>query len=95
MLVHPWDAAQSDDEWKTWLAAGRDFGTLVATGSWDQTARVWDVQTGKLLHTLKGHKGGVAGLAVMTLVVLASWMAVSGTASAWTPPDCKITSCSR
>ena len=31
MLVHPWDAAQSDDEWKTWLRP-RDFGTLVAAG---------------------------------------------------------------
>jgi transcriptional regulator len=31
MLIHPWDAAQSDEEWKTWLAP-RDFGTLVAAG---------------------------------------------------------------
>jgi transcriptional regulator len=31
MLIHPWDAAQSDDEWKTWLAP-RDFGTLIAAG---------------------------------------------------------------
>jgi transcriptional regulator len=31
MLIHPWDAAQSDDEWKQWLAP-RDFGTLVASG---------------------------------------------------------------
>jgi transcriptional regulator len=31
MLVHPWDAAQSDDEWKSWLAP-RDFGTLIASG---------------------------------------------------------------
>ena len=31
MLIHPWDAAQSDDEWKAWLAP-RDFGTLVAAG---------------------------------------------------------------
>ncbi|MCW2735620.1 FMN-binding negative transcriptional regulator [Nocardioides sp.] len=31
MLIHPWDAAQSDDEWKAWLRP-RDFGTLVAAG---------------------------------------------------------------
>jgi transcriptional regulator len=31
MLVHPWDAAQSEQEWKAWLAP-RDFGTLVASG---------------------------------------------------------------
>jgi transcriptional regulator len=32
MLVHPWDAAQDDREWRDWLLAGRDFGTLVAAG---------------------------------------------------------------
>jgi transcriptional regulator len=31
MLIHPWDAAQSDEEWQAWLAP-RDFGTLVAAG---------------------------------------------------------------
>lgn len=31
MLIHPWDAAQSDDEWKRWLGP-RDFGTLIASG---------------------------------------------------------------
>jgi hypothetical protein len=31
MLVHPWDAAQSDAECKSRLAP-RDFGTLVASG---------------------------------------------------------------
>ena len=28
MLVHPWDAPTSDDEWRTWLA-GQRVGTLV------------------------------------------------------------------
>jgi transcriptional regulator len=32
MLVHPWDKARSDDEWRSWLAEGRDFGTLVVNG---------------------------------------------------------------
>ena len=31
MLIHPWDAAQSDEEWRAWLAP-RDFGILVAAG---------------------------------------------------------------
>ncbi len=31
MLIHPWDAAHSDEEWKAWLQP-RDFGTLVAAG---------------------------------------------------------------
>jgi transcriptional regulator len=32
MLVHPWDAASNDAEWKGWLAAGHDFGQLIASG---------------------------------------------------------------
>ncbi|MEU5879115.1 FMN-binding negative transcriptional regulator [Spirillospora sp. NPDC047279] len=32
MLVHPWDAPLDDAEWRHWLAAGRDFGQLVAPG---------------------------------------------------------------
>jgi transcriptional regulator len=28
MMVHPWDAA-SNDEWRAWLATGRDFGQPV------------------------------------------------------------------
>ncbi|MFI6522741.1 FMN-binding negative transcriptional regulator [Spirillospora sp. NPDC050679] len=32
MLVHPWDAASDDREWREWLAGGRDFGQLIAAG---------------------------------------------------------------
>lgn len=32
MLVHPWDAAVDDDEWRSWLADGRDFGQLTVNG---------------------------------------------------------------
>lgn len=32
MLIHPWDGALDDDEWRTWLAEGRDFGQLVVNG---------------------------------------------------------------
>ena len=32
MLIHPWDAALDDDEWRSWLADGRDFGQLVVNG---------------------------------------------------------------
>ena len=31
MLIHPWDAASSDDEWRVWLAS-QDVGTLIAAG---------------------------------------------------------------
>lgn len=32
MMVHPWDEARSTEEWRDWLADGRDFGTLVVNG---------------------------------------------------------------
>ena len=32
MLIHPWDAALDDDEWRTWLVDGHDFGQLVING---------------------------------------------------------------
>ena len=31
------------------------FGNQIATGSFDKTAKIWDTNTGKRLHTLKGH----------------------------------------
>jgi WD40 repeat protein len=34
-------------------------GTLVASGSIDNTVRVWDVQTGKCEHTLESHSNSV------------------------------------
>jgi len=30
-------------------------GKRIVTGSWDQTARVWDADTGKELRRLTGH----------------------------------------
>lgn len=32
MLIHPWDAAHDDAEWKAWLS-GHDFGELVTAGA--------------------------------------------------------------
>jgi WD40 repeat protein len=32
---------------------------LVATGSWDGTARLWNAATGQLVAVLKGHRSGV------------------------------------
>ncbi|MFC5828701.1 FMN-binding negative transcriptional regulator [Nonomuraea insulae] len=31
MLIHPWDAAQDDDEWRSWLRT-RDFGQIAVNG---------------------------------------------------------------
>ncbi len=38
-------------------------GKLVATGSRDNTVRLWAVATGTAVRTLTGHKGGVTSVA--------------------------------
>ena len=38
-------------------------GKRLATASWDHTAKVWDVESGKELLTLRGHLSGVYGVA--------------------------------
>ena len=32
MLIRTWDAARSESEWRTWIEAGRSFGTLCVNG---------------------------------------------------------------
>ena len=39
-------------------------GSLLFTGSYDQTVRVWDTSTWILIKVLKGHGGGIRALAV-------------------------------
>jgi WD40 repeat protein/uncharacterized caspase-like protein len=38
-------------------------GEMVATASWDNTAKVWDVRTGALLQDLRGHDGAITTIA--------------------------------
>ena len=33
MLVHPFDSAMSEQEWREWIASGSRFGTLAVSGS--------------------------------------------------------------
>jgi hypothetical protein len=35
----------------------------IATGSWDQTAKVWEAASGRELFTLNGHIGGISSVA--------------------------------
>jgi WD40 repeat protein len=34
-------------------------GKLLATGSWDQTIKLWEVDTGRCRATLRGHRGRI------------------------------------
>ena len=53
------------------LALAWDRDGCLLSGSWDGTARVWDIGTGACLHTLAGHENGtcVVGLPNGDIVV--------------------------
>jgi WD40 repeat protein/serine/threonine protein kinase len=44
-------------------ASGLPDGRWLATGSEDKTVKLWDLNTGKVIATLKGHKGPVTHVA--------------------------------
>ena len=46
-----------------WSVAFRPNGVMLASASWDQTVRLWNVNTGRLLHTLTGHTNEVLSVA--------------------------------
>ncbi len=58
-LVHAW-RGHSDS---IYSLAAADGGRLIATGSYDQKIKLWDVETGSERRTLDGHNGGIFGLA--------------------------------
>uniref|UniRef100_A0ACD5GTA2 WD40 repeat domain-containing protein n=1 Tax=Desertifilum tharense IPPAS B-1220 TaxID=1781255 RepID=A0ACD5GTA2_9CYAN len=37
-------------------------GTRLASGSWDQTVKLWDISTGEEIATLKGHADAVVSV---------------------------------
>ena len=64
-------------------AAFSPDGKRIVTASWDQTARIWNANTGELIHTLAGHTAWVGSAAFSpdgNRIVTAS---ADGTARIW------------
>jgi WD40 repeat protein len=69
------------------IAFNRD-GTLAATGSLDQTAKVWNSETRKVLYNLTGHTGDIMRVALSPDGTRLATASMDGTARVWdlTPP---------
>lgn len=58
---------------------------LLATGSGDKTARIWDTNTGTPKHTLKGHTGWVLGVSWAPDGSRLATCSMDGTVRVWDP----------
>src|SRR5262249_61296345 len=58
-------------------------GGLVATGSWDQTARIWDAAPGECVATLTGPPGTVEAVAFSPSGQLLATVSSDATARLW------------
>ena len=57
----------------------------MATGSRDGSARLWDSESGALLHTLEGHEGRVTDVAFSATGTLLATGSRDGTVRLWSP----------
>ena len=68
-----------------WSVAFSPNGNMLASASWDQTVRLWNVNTGRLLHTLTGHTNDIMSVAFSpdgNTLASGSW---DGTIRLWNP----------
>ena len=73
-----------------WSVAFSPNGNMLASASWDQTVRLWNVNTGRLLHTLTGHTNEVMSVAFSpdgNTLASGSW---DGTIRLWNPRTGKL-----
>jgi WD40 repeat protein len=75
-------AARGHDSW-VYGVAFSPRGDLIATASWDQTARIWDAATGACLATLAGHAGTVEAVAFSPSGALLATVSSDATARLW------------
>jgi len=54
---------KSTERYRVCCVAFSPDGRRIVTGSWDDTAKVWDAASGKVLLTLKGHIDWVRSVA--------------------------------
>lgn len=64
------------------LAATPD-GRLLVSASWDRTVRVWDLESGQVVHVLEGHEQYVESVAVTPDGTHAISGSVDGTVRVW------------
>jgi len=68
----------------------RPNGETLATGSFDNTIKLWDFKTGKELHTLKGHTNSVYCVAFNSDGTLLASASQDKTIRLWNPKDGKL-----
>lgn len=90
MLIHPWDSA-FDQEWRDWLAAGRQFGQLIAVDADVRPIVVpapffFDGDETVLLHLARPNPiwPALEARGEATLAVVDDYAHIPGT---WRPPD--------
>jgi WD40 repeat protein len=62
-------------------------GRLLATASSDRTAKIWDAATGRLEHTVTGHRGIVYAVAFSPDGRLLATASGDRTVRIWPVPD--------
>ena len=73
-----------------WSVAFSPNGKMLASASWDQSVRLWNVNTGRLLHTLTGHTNAIMSVAFSpdgNTLASGSW---DGTIRLWNPRNGKL-----
>ena len=65
-------------------------GKTLATGSFDNTVKLWDFASGKELQTLKGHTASVYGVAFSPDGTLIASGSQDKTIRLWNPKDGKL-----
>lgn len=71
-LQHVLEVGPGED---VWAVAYSPDGSLIALGSIDNTATIWDAASGKRLQTMRGHTDPVSGIAFSSD---GKWLATSG-----------------